>query len=211
MWCMMWSVMYYSPGWGELVSQSESTFKWCQLSLISRDRRFHGSSGQACRRSQHHSERFHLLARLQQAPFSASCHHVILCCHGNPLARLVIIAQNINLKNQNLQFWREKWSVSAAQKEISVASDSSAAPGWNLLPLLCMRFRFCMPLMFHQWFRTTSFTCSAPLSWMRHGAQRGAAQTVREWIMYNKWNGVNYLRWRFRKQPSVEYVHFTVN
>lgn len=68
----MWSVMYYSPGWGELVSQSESTFKWCQLSLISRDRRFHGSSGQACRRSQHHSERFHLLAWLQEAPVGAS-------------------------------------------------------------------------------------------------------------------------------------------
>lgn len=68
----MWSVMYYSPGWGELVSQSESTFKWCQLSLIGRDRRFHGSSGQACRRSQHRSERFHLLARLQEAPFGAS-------------------------------------------------------------------------------------------------------------------------------------------
>lgn len=108
MWCMMWSVMYYSPGWGELVSQSESTFKWCQLSLISRDRRFHGSSGQACRRSQHHSERFHLLARLQQAPFSASCHHVILCCHGDPLARLVIIAQNINLKKSEPAVLRGK-------------------------------------------------------------------------------------------------------
>lgn len=65
--------------------------------------------------------------------------------------------------------------------------------------------------MFHQWFRMTSFICSEPLCWMSYRAKKGAAQALREWIMYNKWSGVNYWRWQFIKQPSVEYVRFTVN
>lgn len=127
------------------------------------------------------------------------CHHVIICCHGAPLAQLLIISSSkCKFENQTLQFWWESDQFPSSRNK-SVARDFSAVPGWNLLPLRSTSLRFCMPLMFHQWFRMTSFACSAPLSWMSHGAQRGAAHTVREWNMYNKWSGVNW-RWWFSSQ-----------
>lgn len=86
--------MYYSPGWAALVSQSESTFKWCQLSISSGDRRYHGSSGQVRRPSQHRwsSVRdFIFSAERRRHLFVLSLHHhVIICCRYDPLAHPLV-------------------------------------------------------------------------------------------------------------------------